>query len=293
MRKKNIIIIGVVIVAILAVTAISLYEAKQSNRNSVDETYNIDSEVMSTKPLPIPSGDLTASESIPLPDLYETGMGFTCTGLAYDPCNNVFLVGDIGKRLPNSGTIASRIVKLSTDFETVIETIDLHTSYDIQGITLDSDGSVWYCLPSDNKIHHISNTGASIGSISVTSPTGIAYSPDDDSFWVLNYNNKILHISKTGKIIASYNFAYNETLDQCFLDSGRGLLYITAGANYFDRNNVYCFNITTHEQNIVCTVDSYSVEGIWVGQNKMVIVNDGHYHNAYIPINMANIYLLD
>ncbi len=292
MRIK-IIITGVIIMAILAITAISLYEAYQSNGNLVDEAYDIDSEVIFTKSLPIPSGDLTASESIPLPDLYETGTGFTCTGLAYDPYNNVFLVGDIGKRLPNSGTIASRIVKLSTDFETVLGTIDLHTSYDVQGITLDSDGSIWYCLPSDNKIYNISNTGASIGSISVACPTGIAYSPNDDSFWVLTYNNKILHISKAGTTLASYDFAYNEALDQCFLDSGRGLLYITAGVNYSDRNNVYCFNTGTHEQNIACTVDSYSVEGIWIGQNKMAIVNDGRYHNAYFPINVTNIYLLD
>lgn len=291
--KKKIIIIGAIIMAIFGITGTALYEAYRSNGAAVDEAYDIDGDVVFTKSLPIPTGDLTASEVVPLPDIYNTGHGFTCTGLAYDSVNDIFLVGDIGKMLPNSGTIASQIVKLSADFETVVGTINLNSSYDVQGITLDADGSIWYCMPSANKIWHISSTGESLGSISVTSPTGIAYSPADDTFWVLNYNNKILHINKSGTTLASYDFAYTEALDQCFLDSGRGLLYITAGTNYSSRNNVYCFNTDTHEQSIACTVDSYSIEGIWIGQNEMVILNDGYYHSAYVPVNQANIYSLE
>jgi len=124
----------------------------------------------------------------------------------------------------------------------------------------------------------------------LASPTGVAYSATDDSFWVLTYGNKILHVSKAGATLASYDFSYSEALDQCFLDEGHGYLYITAGVNYSGRNNVYLFNTNTHEQSIACTVDSYSVEGIWIGADRMVIVNDGYYHSALDGRNVANIY---
>lgn len=88
----------------------------------------------------------------------------------------------------------------------------------------------------------------------------------------------------------TYNSTFGEALDQCFLDEGHGYLYITAGANYTGRNNVYKFDINTHEQSVACTVDSYSVEGIWIGESEMVIVNDGYYHSATVQVNQANIY---
>ena len=247
--------------------------------------------------LPIPSGNLNASETVMLPDLYEPSKGFTCTGLAYDAENDQFLIGDIGKLLPSSGTIQSQIVRVTSDFSTVVSIIPVYSTFpsmgDIQGITFDADGTIWFCAPSENKVHHITTSGTEIGSFSITSPTGIAYSPGDDSLWVLNYQNKIQHVSKSGTVVESFDFAYSEALDQCFLDARRGFLYITAGTNYSSRNNIYLFNTVTHQQSITCTVDSYSVEGLWIGETEMVILNDGYYHSAFVPSNVANIYTLN
>ena len=251
-----------------------------------------------TAPLPVPSGDLTAASTVALPDIYNNGHGWTCTGLAYDTVSDTFLVGDIGKALPSSAGFASQIVRVSTDFLTVEGTIKLYTTFpnmsDVQGITIDaSDGTIWFCSTSERLIRHIDAEGNSIGSFSTTAqPTGIAYSSEDDSLWVLTYgsSNNILRVSKTGTVLEQYTFSYNATLDQCFLDEGHGYLYITAGDNYSGRNNVYLFNTSTHAQSVACTVDSYSVEGIWIGENEMVIVNDGYYHSAYDGRNVANFY---
>lgn len=248
----------------------------------------------------IPTGDLSASRTIPLPDIYDNGHGWTCTGLAYDADTNTFLVGDIGKELPSSSGFASKIIRVSADFGTVVEQIPLYTSFpnmqDVQGIAIDtSDGTIWFCSTSENLIRHIDAEGNSIGSFSVSgSPTGIAYSPLDDSFWVLTYasTNNIKRMSKTGSTLEQYTFSYSDTLDQCFLDSGHGYLYIVAGANYSTRNNVYLFNTDTHAQSVACTVDSYSVEGIWIGEDSMIIVNDGYYHSAMVAVNQANVYEL-
>ena len=251
--------------------------------------------------LPVPFGDLTASSTVALPDVYQNGHGWTCTGLAYDIVSDTFLVGDIGKELPSSSGFASQIVRVSNDFSIVVEQIPLYESFpnmdDIQGIAIDStDGTIWFCSPTEYLIRHIDADGNSIGSFITTgSPTGIAYSPADDSLWILTFEstNNIQHISKTGTVIEQFTFNYSDTLDQCFLDAEKGYLYIDGGTNYTTRNNIYLFNTSTQEQSVVCTVDSYSVEGIWIGETEMIILNDGYYHSATVGVNQANIYELE
>lgn len=292
-----IIVIGVIILSVYNSAGTRLAAIFKKDGSSAAVAYD-KSGVQIFPELPVPVGDLTAASSVPLPDIYNNGHGWTCTGLAYDAASDTFLVGDIGKALPSDDGFASQIVRVSTDFLTVEGTIKLYTSFpdmsDVQGITIDtSDGTIWFCSPSEKLVRHIAADGTSINSFSTTNqPTGIAYSSLDDSLWVLTYwtRNNILHVSKTGTVLEQYTFNYNETLDQCFLDEGHGYLYITAGANYSDRNNVYLFNISTHAQSIACTVDSYSVEGIWIGETEMVIVNDGYYHSAAVAVNQANIY---
>lgn len=284
--------------AIYDADGVRLNHAYDADGSELRYAYDSDGSVIFTaEGLPIPSGNLNASETIPLPDLYETGKGFTCTGLAFDETENVFLVGDIGILQPNSGALQSQIVKLSDDLLTVEGTIPLYTVFanvfDVQGICIDtSDNTIWFCSPSRNYIGHVSKTGANLGTVSVTSPSGIAYSSSDDTFWILNYSKQIVHISKTGTVLETFSFAYNEALDQCFLDEGHGYLYITAGTNYTGRNNVYMFDVNTHQQSIACTVDSYSVEGIVIQSDRMVIVNDGYYHSAADARNVANVYEL-
>lgn len=263
--------------------------------SSDDGNVIVHPDILST---PVPSGNLSAIEEIPLPDLYLTGKGFTCTGLAYDENNDTYLVGDIGALQPGEKKQSS-IIRLSADFTKVEEKIPLYNTFpnmeDLQGITIDtSNNSIWFCSSGENKIQNVTSEGVSIGGISITHPTGIAYSKKDDSLWVLTCGNEIVHMRKSGVVISTYKFVYSETLDQCFLDEYRGLLYITAGVNYTGRNNIYCFNISTHEQSIACTVDSYAVEGIWLGDtDKMIILNDGYYHSAAVPYNQANIYTIE
>lgn len=277
-----------------------LLTALDIDGNALSSAYDADGLlVFSKSTLPVPSGDLVADESVPLPSIYGDGHGFTCTGLAYDGGSNTFLVGDIGKQLPSSPGFASQIVRLSYDFSTVVETIPLHSTFqemaDIQGIAIDSDGTIWFCSTEEKKIRHIDRNGNSLGYISFTNkPTGVAYSATDNSFWVLTYgtSNNILHVNKYGEVLAQFTFSYQATLDQCFLDETHGYLYMTAGDNYSSRNDIYVFDISTHSQGVACTVDSYSVEGLWIGMDAMVIVNDGYYHSAAVPTNLANFYNL-
>lgn len=303
-RQKTIIlasIIGVIILSIYNITGQSVSHGYNTSGDPIQNAYDINGDIIfpSTIPVPVPAGNLTASETILLPDLYEEGNGFTCTGLSYDDSNDSFLIGDIGAMQPGE-SYHSRIIRMSTDFRTVEGIIPLYEKIQtfgiVQGISFDSKrGTIWVVSTSEGLIRQVDSTGNPVSSFSsnVGSPTGIVYSANDDTLWLLTYNNKIVHYSIGGSVIASYDFAYSGTLDQCFLDEFRGLLYITADSSYTSRNNVYVFNVNTHEQYIACTVDSYSVEGIWLGDNdKMIILNDGYYHSAVDNRNLVNIYTI-
>jgi len=304
MRKSvvliSIIILGGILLSVYDLNGIALNAVYNTNGESLNAAYDVNGYNIFTS-IPVPTGDLNASETIVLPDIHAGVHGWTCTGMCYDPKTDSFLIGDNGETFPGTGDWNTQIVRVTNDFETVIETIPLYNENSVriegvQGVTIDtSDGTIWYYSPRENKVRNIDTAGNIIKSFALSRGSGIAYSRKDNSFWMLvNNPKKILKVSKTGTIIEEYAFEYNEALDQCFIDEGRNLLYMTAGANYTGRNNVYCFNTTTHEQYIACTVDSYAVEGIWLGDtNKMIILNDGYYHSAAVPHNQANIYTIE
>ena len=39
--------------------------------------------------------------------------------------------------------------------------------------------------------------------------------------------------------------------------------------------------------------DSYAVEGIFIDDHDMYILNDGYYHNAKVPVNCVNHYRIN
>lgn len=269
---------------------------------SLSNAYDINGELIfpdTPRPdLPIPSGVLTLSEAIALPDILETGKGFTCTGLAYDDTNNQYLIGDIGKLLPSDPSMHSQIVIVSHDFSTIISTIDIGTIFpnmqDVQGITIDNDGSIWFCSPGENLVRHIARDGTSLSSFSLNRCTGITYDYKTNTLWCCTYNNMFYNMRKNGQVISSYYWNNSDTVDQCFIDANRGILYFDGGEHYHSTNYLYALDTETGEFSTACTLtDSYSVEGISLEVDRLVVVNDGYYHSAEIPTNLANIYLLN
>ncbi len=246
----------------------------------------------------LPAPVISAASVIAMPDLYASGNGFTCTGLAYDASDDTFLIGDIGLLQPDAAAMKSQILRVTADFKTVVERIPLYEFFpsmtDVQGITIDTgDLSIWFCSPGENMVRHIAKDGVILDSFQIAGPTGISYDQAANSLWILTYAGEILHTDLHGNVLASHRFSYDETLDQCFFDSRHNLLYITAGSNYASENHIYLFDASNNSQSIVYTVDSYAVEGIWKDEDRMIILNDGYYHSAAVPMNQANIYSLE
>lgn len=246
----------------------------------------------------------TIKRIVLLPDVENgnEGRGFTCTGLTYDDTEQCFYVGNYGKMLPTDTTTYNTIVKLSKDGKNVLGEIKLYDKIpeitkDIQGVTVDSsDNSLWVAACEDGKIFHISKNGTLLGNISYTKPSGLAYDKSTDTLWVLNYYNNggnIKNITKTGEEKKSIEFTGINDADQIYLDSTNDIIYFTAGANYNSSNYVYKVDLKTEEVTLFKILnDSYAVEGIWIINDWLYIMNDGYYHSAKFNQNYIMIYNL-
>lgn len=243
--------------------------------------------------------EMLISESVvSLPDVVggEEGKGFTSTGLTYDENEGVFYIGNIGKSTPETPGFKSTIVKLSKDFKTNLGEINIYKTFpemsDIQGLTLDkSDDTIWFCSFAENMLHHIDKNGEAIESIEFSKPIGIVYDSRTDTLWGLS-QTELINMSKQGEIIKSISVSI-EGQDQLWLDEQNNLMYFTAGNNYKGKNYVYTVNLTTDEVIKLYTLkDSHAVEGIYIQDNYMCIVNDGYYHDAKVKVNQINIYNL-
>lgn len=214
--------------------------------------------------------------------------------MSYEKNEDVFYVGNIGKTLPTSNGFKSTIVKLSKNGTVNLGEIKLYnifpTMLDIQGITIDeNDDTIWFCSTGENKIRHITKAGVEIESIDLDKPTGIVYDNRTNTLWVLTYT-KLLNINKDGKIIDSINISI-EGQDQLFLDESKNIMYFTAGVNYHSDNYVYKIDLSTKKIDLVFKLkDSYCVEGIYIENGIMYILNDGYYHSGKNPINQLNKY---
>lgn len=220
--------------------------------------------------------------------------GFTCTGLCKNNIDNIFYIGNIGA-LTQKDNIKSSIEVFADDFGSYIGSIDIsklsNEIRDIQGIAFDySNNSIWFCSFSENKIYNIDTNGNYMSDISMDNPTGIAYNQKDDSLWVLTYSH-LINIDKNGNVLES-NKVKIKGQDQIFL-AENNRIYFTAGINYDGENFVYEYDLDNNKLSKIYTlVDSFAVEGIWIENGMMYILNDGFYHSAKDARNLICVYKL-
>ena len=76
-----------------------------------------------------------------------------------------------------------------------------------------------------------------------------------------------------------------------FLETENNSTLFTAGAAYNGINYVYRINLSSGVvEKVFDLIDSYCVEGIYVLDETMYIMNDGFYHNGKVPVNQVNAY---
>ena len=240
--------------------------------------------------------ELYANETIKL-DNIEAGVGgFTCTGATYDTKTNTFYIGDAGKMNFDDESFKATIRQISFDFDSQIKSFDCYKQFenmkDIQGVTLDNHGNIWFCSHGENLVRCISINGEGISEFHIKNPSGIAYSNEDDCFWILTDHN-LIETTKEGKIIKKY-YLKIDGQDQLYYDVENKELYITAGLDYYGDSFVYVFDLEKDELELRYILhDSFAIEGISIVNKKMYIFNDGLYHEAKEPVNQVKVYYLN
>ena len=220
--------------------------------------------------------------------------GFTCTGLCYDLSTNNFYIGNAGKLCLEEDDFAASIEQVSHDFTGIVSSIECYKNFpdmkDIQGLTLDVDGNIFFCSYGGNLVRSVDVNGNEVGKFYIENPSGIAYEKRTDSLWVLT-DKELVNCSKTGqKIYGTYKIS-EKGQDQLFIDENNNLIYFTCGTDYQSEGYVYTFDMVTRcVQMKYVLKDSYAIEGISIVGNKMYILNDGYYHKAKVTKNQVNIY---
>jgi len=150
---------------------------------------------------------------------------FTCTGLAYDPTDDTFWMGDYS----NGKIIHTTRPTATTPMEKLGE---ISAGAHIQGIAYDcSDDTLWWSDMDNDYLRHIDKEGNSLGddidvSAKLSLPCGLSYEAATDSLWVCELGTDLHHFNAgTGSWIET--FTIMNQLDGCCYDPSDDTLYLS------------------------------------------------------------------
>jgi hypothetical protein len=230
----------------------------------------------------------------------SAGNGWTCTGLFYEPLENVFWVSNDGRATTGSLYTPS-IIKMNLAGTQILNQINIKAIYSdnttVQGLAIDpQDSSIWFCALQENKIRNITQAGTAIKEYTFANPNGLAHDNSNNTLIVLNdFAPKMVSVinKSTGSTIRSYDVSFRAPNgDQLFLDQTTRYLYITDGANgaagtiqvYQHDNGAYIGSIGPFTQ-------ATAIEGISIIGNTIYILHDGYFHTeAIVRLNQLLTY---
>ena len=241
------------------------------------------------KPCEILSRKMVCMEDIGLND-------FTCTGMTYDNKEKVVWILD-----HDAGADGKyRVIGLSTNLTEVKNIVEFEIAYspesiNVQGCAYDKEtDSIWIAtgpailnydksgnlLNAIEKQEFLQNSGAN----------GICIDKNN-TIWILCYKNLLINMDKQGNIIKYIPCNFDA---QDMLTFKGKHIYITVGADYNGTENfVYSYDTKSGEfEQVFKAMDSFAIEGICFIGNKMLIANDGKYHDANIKKSYIAEYVL-
>lgn len=280
MKTKR--VIKIIFISLICIIIILLvYGPKILDKYSVSPDKYIDRDTISMK----------SSQIIGLDSSIKTP-----TGVTYDEVAGTFWLCDYG----NEDKQCS-IYELSKDFRLTGREIELTSILDVdwnlQGITYDSqEDSFWIAV--GNKVVEVDKEGNELSEIVLAQfgkfkSNGIAYDKESNSLWILCDRKLLINCSKNGIVQRSIECNISDQDHLFWVDAS--CLYISAGADYNgDDNFIMEFELDTKKIKVLYRLeDSFAIEGIFVLDGKLYVINDGNYHDAKIKNNYVSCYDLD
>lgn len=288
MKKRSIIIGFAVGILILFLAVAVIYKNNYIIKNTID--------VSSLTREREEVVNLYSKNYIELPDQTLAKHGFAPTGISYSNMNDCYYIGNYGKRKNEDKGIYPSIICFDASFESIKNELYFNDdSTDIQGISCDEKGSIWY-TNSDYVINCSVKDGSIMSSFKIEGfqrykANGICIDPQDGSLWVLCMYKYLLHYKRDGKLIEAFDCNYIGQ-DHICIDK-EGHIFISTGSDYTGNDNyVLRFSKDFSLEKIYRVNDSYAIEGIVVNGSELIVVNDGIYHDAKIKKNYIQIYNL-
>ncbi len=232
------------------------------------------------------------TERVSLPAL--NGRRITCTGMTFDPDDNLFWICDYGRETESDPNYEPGIVGLDASFTKVerVFRLSLEPNDSLQGITYDTAShTLWFTT--GNTLVNISKTGEILSrSLTKYQYNGLLYDDENDTLLALCYRRYLLTINKDNKILSQQSVNYDNQDQMCF--SNNKELLISVGNDYHgDQNYIVQFNAKNNDAvRFYKAISSYAIEGMVVRGDFLYVCNDGFYHDAEIKENYIAIYSL-
>lgn len=237
-------------------------------------------------------------ELVPVKKIYLDELGisnFTSTGFTFDSTDETFWIADHGI----DGGDKLRLIELDKNLTKILSEVYVEDYADdgkmnLQGIAYDPvDNCIWMAVGDSIREFSISNEKVvkiiDLGEYREYQANGICMDITDNTIWVLCYDQYMLHFDQNGNVLDSYQINMK---DQDMIYMYEDMIYITVGADYKGEEN-YCavFDPQTGIFRIQYKLyQSYAVEGIYIDEDYIYIVNDGAFHNAMIPRTYISVY---
>jgi hypothetical protein len=232
------------------------------------------------------------------------GRGFTGTGLARDPLDGSWWVGNDGRTSALDDPFASSLVRLAPDFSAIVaehQTADLGLpAGSVQGVAYDTRAdTVWLVLKrSPRPLVNVDRNGvlraalpapAGVNGLAYDSRRDLLISVDDASLEV-RWRDKT-----TGAALPSPRIALRDRgPDQAYYDHAHDVLIVTGGANKRD-GWLEAWDLSVESPALLYRHrlrGADSIEGVVRQGNVYFIVNDAYFHGGAPAMNRVLVYAL-
>ena len=282
MKRIKIIIIVFFLLLLMTIITILLIE-KANSKLSVQDSFK-------GKIIDLDPESTIYFEDIGLDD-------FTCTGISFDLKDNAFWIADYGKK-NNNDNLKPRLIEINDKFNKTIRVVELNdivpSNANLQGIAYNYKNDSILCA-TGKYIIEIDKEGNVLNKIFLKkynklSANGITYDMNTNDFYVLFYSKYLLKYDIRGNVLEKYKMNYTNQ-DHLYYNITNKKIYVSIGADYNGNNNfVLQYDIKNSSKQLYRTKKSYAIEGIYINNNKLYVLNDGFYHSAKIKKSYINIY---
>ncbi|MEL7029349.1 MAG: hypothetical protein AAGL49_09050, partial [Pseudomonadota bacterium] len=238
-----------------------------------------------------PSATFVGGVKVPDAQGGDVGEGFTNTGLAR-AADGTWWVGNDGrdKASGGSGLQTASLVRLSADFTTKLDEIDIETlvpaTGSIQGVVVDPlDGSLWYVSLAERLVRHVTTAGVLLPADSISfgfDINGLAIDPLKRRLWVHSFGGtNVREVDIATKAVVRTMGPFHVQGDQLWYEPSLQRLWQSC-----DDAKVRVWDVSEalgSTPRLIATYDTPEadqIEGVFLVGDKMYLCNDAYFHGG-------------